>query len=202
MKLIPKFKVKKGRIPGAIPWVILGVVLVWSGYSFIQNEGSRLLELLMLFLTVWAVCLALKGRTEFLVILTGFLATVYIFVLLDFDLMVSWLATVVFVPLYFLLFHLFHSRDWGKILSDKWKIKSIYAGLACLIATEFFLILKFFPIDEKNRAIIIILVFWYFNQVYHYHSRNRLKMGVMVNLTATFLIIFGIIMYTLPFWGR
>lgn len=173
-----------------------------SLYLFFRSESSRLLEAIIGFTAVWSIYLALTKRLELAIILTGFLATTALFDLVDLGTLSSPLASLIFIILFSFLFYLFHFGEALVPENLKNHQTKIYAGLCLLLTAEFFMALKFFPIDAKNKSILIILFFWYINQIFHFQSLKKLTAGIAINLTLVFLIMLTAILYTLPFLGR
>jgi len=179
-----------------IKYYIGGAILVFGIVAFNLTEGSRLIKILIGLLTLSAIYLFIKKNRELILIVTSFLAGAGIYGILDAGTIDELPATIIFLFCFLVLFYLFTT------LSEKDSKVNMYFGLLAFLSTELFVVLKYFPIDGKNKAILLTLLFWYFSQIYFYQSKKGLKPMVVINLTLAFVIIFAVIVNTLPFIGR
>ncbi|TSC92773.1 MAG: hypothetical protein CEN89_475 [Candidatus Berkelbacteria bacterium Licking1014_7] len=193
-----KQKTTTNKIKKYLQFLLL-VFFVANFALFIQIETFILLKVVLTFLSIWFLALFFKNDWDFLIILENFLLATILFYFLDTGLLSHVWAYLIFVVLSLFYFFAIH---WNKSEIDDYKKHIIYIGLLSLLMTEAFAFLKFLPIDSKNRAIILVLIFWYFDQIYFYYRAKTINKMIVFNLTAIFLIIFVIIISTLELLGR
>ncbi len=76
---------------------------------------------------------------------------------------------------------------------------AIYAGLLGLSVSELFYILTFFPIEAKNKAILIVLFLWIYDEFVVGFESKSLSKGFAILITAIFTIIFVTLALTFPY---
>ncbi len=179
-----------------IKYYIGSAILIFGVASFYLTEGSRLIKVLISLLTASAIYLFIKKSRELVLIVASFLAGAGIYGIIDAGVVNELVATIIFLFCFLVLFYLFTT------LSEKDSRVNMYFALLAFLSTELFVVLKYFPIDGKNKAILLTLLFWYFSQIYFYQSNKKLKSMIVFNLTLVFIVIFAVIVNTLPFIGR
>lgn len=76
---------------------------------------------------------------------------------------------------------------------------SVYSSLLALLMGELFYLLTFFNIEAKNKAILIVLWFWFFDEIIEALEENNLHARAWKVIGTIFVILFVSISMTMSF---
>lgn len=79
------------------------------------------------------------------------------------------------------------------------RLFSVYSSLLALIMGELFYILTYFNIETKNKAILIVLWFWFFDEIVEALEEDNLSPRVWKAIGTIFIILFVAISITMSF---
>ena len=76
---------------------------------------------------------------------------------------------------------------------------SVYSSMLALLMGELFYLLTFFNIEAKNKAILIVLWFWFFDEIIEGLEENNLSTKTWKAIGTIFIILFIAISMTMSF---
>lgn len=177
--------------------ILLTILSVFGIVFFFRTETNIFFRwgvLILLLFSAWRIYLRDSSPVLFLV---GFINITLLF---NFSLFnsntINSLASLVLVFIIVVfLFRYHHIRSDFKLGNTL----RIYSGLLGLIVTELFYVLTFFPIEAKNKAILIVLFFWIYDEFVVGYEFKSLSRGFAILITTIFTIIFVTLALTFPY---
>lgn len=79
------------------------------------------------------------------------------------------------------------------------RLFSVYSSLLALLMGELFYILTYFNIETKNKAILIVLWFWFFDEIIEALEENNLTPKTWQVIGVIFMVLFVAVSLTMSF---
>lgn len=184
-------------------YLLDGIVVLLAGfgiYVFWTFEPSTILRFgiaLLLIFSLWRIIQKDNAPALFLI---GFVDTTVLFRIIDGQLTFTLSPNIAAIVLFCIVLFLFayrHVRFSHHHFVTQ--LFSIYNSLLALLIGELFFILTFFNIDAKNKAILIVLWLWLYDELIEGLEENRLTQRFVLTTTSLFAILFIGISLTFTF---
>ena len=107
------------------------------------------------------------------------------------------LTTLAIFVVFMFLFSFRHSNTQHHHFVNK--LFSVYSSLLALLMGELFYILTYFNIETKNKAILIVLWFWFFDEIIEASEENNLTNKTWKVVGIIFIVLFAAIGLTMSF---
>jgi hypothetical protein len=176
---------------------ILIVLAVIGMTGFWLTETSQIFRwgiFALLIFSLWRVYLKDTSPILFVV---GFINTTLLFSL-DLFQNKSLNSFLSVLGIFIMMIFLFNYHHLKSKLENK-SFLSVYSSLLGLMVGELFFVLTFFPIEAKNKAILIVLFLWIYDEFVVGFEAKTLSFGFTLLMSAIFILIFVSLALTFPF---
>ena len=177
--------------------IILGLLAIISIYGFWVVETNNFFKIIISILLVISIIMVLAKHNGSILFVVGFIASSVLYRAIELGYISNAIASLI---IFFIAVFLFYYRNITSFpkFSVK-KIFSVYNSLIGLLIAELFVVLSYFPIEAKNKAILIILFIWLYDEIIERNSTNELSRKYAITVSVIFSIILIIISLTFPF---
>jgi len=184
-----------------LSWQNITAALVFAGslYGFLNFESSWIVRIAVLILSCFAIIyLFWKNYFEFLILVIYFLA-LFDFYNLYFMIGLPLWAVMIFV--FFVSAGIIYLYFAYKKNSIENKIALFYVVFFALIALEIFLSLIPWPADPKNKAMIILSVFYIFYNLILLKEKNEWELKKIYPYLIIMVVIIVLVVTTIKWYG-
>lgn len=178
---------------------LLFVLLILSGFwIFWIGEDYSFFKYAIAILLIYSIWRSLKNDSAPLLFTSAFILATDLF---------KWTTdsvgnpTVIATLAIFVIFMFFFSFRHSSTVHHHFikRLFSVYSSLLALIIGELFYILTYFNIETKNKAILIVLWFWFFDEIVEALEENNLSPRVWKVIGTIFIILFVAISLSMSF---
>ena len=185
------------RFLDVFKYIFLGASLIY----ILSIEEFTFFHLAIIGLLCFSIFKSIKGQNEYISFLTMFLVfDAYLNLILSSSVISNYSSLFIAILVFFFVLQLNKTYIQTKELKAKdfWA----FSWLLVLVILELFFSLSFFPVNTTNKAILLTIFFWFYIEAMHARIETRFSKTFMLYLTLVFLIIFSILVFSIPFEQR
>ena len=173
---------------------VLLFLFAFSLFGFVNFETSVILKILWVLVLVFTAIYSLKiNKLEYLILAIFFLL-IYDFYNLYFSLGVGlWVEIILLLGTVGVMTYILLDKARASIDS---KLRYVYLTFASLVSMEIFLTLVSWPVDPKNKAIILVLVYYLVYNAIFINAEDKLSFKKISPYLAVVLVLATLIMAT------
>lgn len=194
LKLTPDFLWKIAR------WACCLLVIA-AFIFFLVSEEFTFLHLIIFLVLIFSFYKAYKGEDEFLVFVGMFLVFQAFFGAITRISLLNGISSIllaIFILYFLTLLNKDHIQTGELRPKDFWA----FSWLLILLVLELFFTLSFFPVNNANKAILLTIFFWFYAEAMRARIETRFSRQFMIYLTVVFVIIFSLLVFSIPFEQR
>lgn len=178
--------------------ISLAILTVLGLIGFWLTQSNILLKITITILLLFSFWRLLKKDNASILLVVGFIDTSVLFQLSTSKVIVNnSLATGLIFAVILFLFAYRHARQNHQHFIAR--LFSVYNSLLALLISELFFILTFFQIDSKNKAILVVLWLWLYDELIESVEEGKLTKEFARLITILFATLFIAISLTFNF---
>lgn len=175
-------------------FTLISIVSIIFFYAIETNRFFEIAIAIILAYSLWQ--LFKKDNSPFLFVI-GFIINSVLFYYSEIKTINITSASILIFAVILFLFSYRHKKI-THIVKPK-IIFNIYTILLGMLVAELFYILTFFEIASKNKAILVILFMWFYDEIYESYEQGKLTKKFTASVSLIFLVVFIILSLTFPF---
>jgi hypothetical protein len=176
---------------------ILILLVGASSLYFWLTEPSQFFKIAIGLLLLFSLWKLYKLDNSPLLFVSGFVMSTILFRLASDGVIPSVIAAIV---LFATIIFLFDYRQIRKMtIHPVNQFFSIYNSLLGLLIAELYYVLTYFPIEAKNKAMLVVLFLWLYDECIESFEDGRLNRQFILVVSAIFGILFLTLVLTFPF---
>ncbi|KKP88736.1 MAG: hypothetical protein UR93_C0009G0024 [Berkelbacteria bacterium GW2011_GWA2_35_9] len=186
-------------------WLIIHwtyyIIIALAYYYFITSNEFTYFHLTITLALIFSIYRAIVKHNEYLVFVGMFLIFDAFFISLARITLVNSFSSLILAGLVFFFTTVLNEQYIkNKLLQAKdfWA----FNWLLILLTLELFFTLSFFPVNTFNKAILLTIFYWFYTEAMRARIETRFNRKFMIYLTIVFVIVFSLLVFSIPFEQR
>ena len=183
-------------------WVIIHwayyLIIGFSYYYFITSSEFTYFHFTITLALFFSIYRTIVKHNEYLVFVGMFLIFDAFFISLSKITLINSFSSLILAGLVFLFTTVLNEQYIkNKLLQAKdfWA----FNWLLILLTLELFFTLSFFPVNTFNKSILLTIFYWFYTEAMRARIETRFNKKFMIYLTIVFVIIFSLLVFSIPF---